>query len=258
MIIDTEQVEDAKQTDTSFDSTIETDSLDLEQDGNLIVVAIPFIDQDDLVANENIGLLQQIKRFLCQTLIEDERCLCVGRFKVLESIETVRILKFSCASVVSIIAWHVLVRKIGWEHDDKYFLRDFISFDLGAVALDSLAFAILSRLYQRDGVDRISFFFPMVISTIFASWSTEIWCMHRAHIGSVWAHHIPLYSGWDLYTKVFRNNDAEWWSQIAMALCWGQYVNGIAVWGRDSVLTCEYASYVTAGNGCNYSSTNDS
>jgi hypothetical protein len=32
--------------------------------------------------------------------------------------------------------------------------------------------------------------------------------MHRAHIGSGWAHHIPLYSGWDLYTKVFRNNDA--------------------------------------------------
>jgi len=88
MIIDTEQVEDAKQTDTSFDSTIESDSLDLEQDGNLIVVAIPFIDQDDLVANENIGLLQQIKRFLCQTLIEDDRCLRVGRFKVLESINT--------------------------------------------------------------------------------------------------------------------------------------------------------------------------
>lgn len=314
MIIDTEQVEDAKQTDTSFDSTIETDSLDLEQDGNLIVVAIPFIDQDDLVANENIGLLQQIKRFLCQTLIEDERCLCVGRFKVLESIETVRILKFSCASVVSIIAWHVLVRKIGWEHDDKYFLRDFISFDLGAVALDSLAFAILSRLYQRDGVDRISFFFPMVISTIFASWSTEIWFLRNSitlyNIRYTWPWELFLYAGvcivlilvvvgltifhsirdgiciqkfleimmlvflfilpgathssfhlhhwasfWMLGMLFSR---PEWWSQIAMALCWGQYVNGIAVWGRDSVLTCEYASYVTAGNGCNYSSTNDS
>ncbi|CAB9516513.1 expressed unknown protein [Seminavis robusta] len=41
-----------------------------------------------------------------------------------------------------------------------------------------------------------------------------------------------------------------WWSQLAMAWCWGQYVNGIAVWGRDPPLKCSYASYITKRQGC--------
>jgi hypothetical protein len=32
-----------------------------------------------------------------------------------------------------------------------------------------------------------------------------------------------------------------WWSRAAMAWCWGCYINGIAVYGRDPVLTCAYA-----------------
>ena len=42
------------------------------------------------------------------------------------------------------------------------------------------------------------------------------------------------------------------WSQLAMAWCWGMYVNGIAVYGRDPVLTCEYAYFLTLDNRCPY------
>jgi len=43
-----------------------------------------------------------------------------------------------------------------------------------------------------------------------------------------------------------------WWSRFAMAWCWGMYMNGIAVYGRDPVLTCEYAYFLTVDNRCPY------
>lgn len=59
-------------------------------------------------------------------------------------------------------------------------------------------------------------------------------------------HH--YYSFWMLGMLFSRE---EWWSQVSMAIAWGQYINGIAAWGRDSVLTCEFADFAAAGNGCN-------
>ena len=37
-----------------------------------------------------------------------------------------------------------------------------------------------------------------------------------------------------------------------MAWCLGMYVNGIAVYGRDPVLTCEYAYFLTVDLNCPY------
>lgn len=39
---------------------------------------------------------------------------------------------------------------------------------------------------------------------------------------------------------------------MTMAWCWGMYVNGIAVYGRDPVLTCEYSYFLTIDNRCPY------
>lgn len=41
-----------------------------------------------------------------------------------------------------------------------------------------------------------------------------------------------------------------WWSRAAMAYSWGMYINGIAAFGRDPLLTCEYALFTSIGNGC--------
>lgn len=60
-------------------------------------------------------------------------------------------------------------------------------------------------------------------------------------------HH--WYAGWLL--GMHANFDV-WWSRLAMAWCWGMYVNGIAVYGRDPVLTCEYAYFLTVDNRCPY------
>jgi hypothetical protein len=43
-----------------------------------------------------------------------------------------------------------------------------------------------------------------------------------------------------------------WWSRAAMAYCWGMYINGIAVYGRDPVLTCEYAYFLSVDMKCPY------
>jgi hypothetical protein len=60
-------------------------------------------------------------------------------------------------------------------------------------------------------------------------------------------HH--WYAGWLL--GMHANFDV-WWSRFAMAWCWGMYINGIAVYGRDPVLTCEYAYFLTIDNHCPY------
>jgi len=35
-----------------------------------------------------------------------------------------------------------------------------------------------------------------------------------------------------------------------MAYCWGMYVNGIAVYGRDPLLTCDYARFLATDQNC--------
>jgi hypothetical protein len=60
-------------------------------------------------------------------------------------------------------------------------------------------------------------------------------------------HH--WFAGWLL--GMHCNFDV-WWSRFAMAWCWGMYINGIAVYGRDPVLTCEYAYFLSLDQKCPY------
>jgi hypothetical protein len=64
---------------------------------------------------------------------------------------------------------------------------------------------------------------------------------------SPYFHFHHWFAGWLL--GMHCNFDI-WWSRAAMAWCWGMYINGIAVYGRDPVLTCEYAYFVATDNRC--------
>jgi len=68
-------------------------------------------------------------------------------------------------------------------------------------------------------------------------------------ITSDYFHMHHWYAGWLMGMQF---NYDVWWSRLAMAWCWGMYVNGIAVYGRDPVLTCEYAYFLTIDNRCPY------
>jgi hypothetical protein len=45
-------------------------------------------------------------------------------------------------------------------------------------------------------------------------------------------------------------NYDTWWSRATQAWCLGQYINGLAVWGRDPTLTCGYAFYISTRQHC--------
>jgi len=60
-------------------------------------------------------------------------------------------------------------------------------------------------------------------------------------------HH--WYVGW--LAGMHANFDV-WWSRATLAWCWGLYINGIAVYGRDPVLTCGYTLFLSKAQGCPY------
>jgi hypothetical protein len=68
-------------------------------------------------------------------------------------------------------------------------------------------------------------------------------------VTSPYFHFHHWFAGWLL--GMHCNVDV-WWSRMAMAWCWGMYINGIAVYGRDPVLTCEYAYFLTVDLRCPY------
>ena len=60
-------------------------------------------------------------------------------------------------------------------------------------------------------------------------------------------HH--WFAGWLL--GMHANFDV-WWSRATLAWCWGLYINGIAVYGRDPLLTCGYTLFLSKQQGCPY------
>lgn len=63
--------------------------------------------------------------------------------------------------------------------------------------------------------------------------------------GNVHIHH--YYSFW-LLGMIF--NRREWYDELMFTVCVGQFVNGIAVYGLDPVLTCSHALYESISNHC--------
>jgi hypothetical protein len=66
-------------------------------------------------------------------------------------------------------------------------------------------------------------------------------------LGSPYFHLHHWYAGWIVGMHLNFN---VWWSRAAMAWCWGCYINGIAVYGRDPVLTCGYAFFLSQDQHC--------
>lgn len=66
---------------------------------------------------------------------------------------------------------------------------------------------------------------------------------------SPYFHFHHWFAGW--LVGMHCNYDV-WWSRAAMAWCWGCYINGIAVYGRDPLMTCGYSFYLSAGGHCPY------
>jgi hypothetical protein len=67
-------------------------------------------------------------------------------------------------------------------------------------------------------------------------------------VPSPYFHFHHWFAGW--FFGMHANLSDVWWSRMTMAYFWGMYINGIAVYGRDPMLTCEYARFVTSDQNC--------
>jgi len=68
-------------------------------------------------------------------------------------------------------------------------------------------------------------------------------------VTSTYFHPHHWFIGW--FLGMHANYDV-WWSRATMAWCWGMYIHGIATWGRDPILSCGYAYFMSRDQFCPY------
>mmetsp|Transcript_1983 Transcript_1983/g.2823 ORF Transcript_1983/g.2823 Transcript_1983/m.2823 type:complete len:502 (+) Transcript_1983:125-1630(+) len=61
-----------------------------------------------------------------------------------------------------------------------------------------------------------------------------------------------LHHWFGMFLIGMHTNINKWWSRCAQFICWGIYVNGIAAYGRDPILTCAYAYYISTDGNCSF------
>ena len=96
-------------------------------------------------------------------------------------------------------------------------------------------------LHVRHAV-RHGFFVRKFMELVLA---VVVWFLPYASSPCFLLHH--WFAGW--WVGMHANFDT-WWSRATLAWCWGLYVNGIAAYGRDPVLTCGYALFISDQNRC--------
>jgi len=177
-------------------------------------------------------------RILLDNAIPDD-CRYIGRgqyrIKLFDSIESIRVVKFSLCTIILVIFWNWLVKLLGYEHDEAYDLPKFFYFDIGSVVLDCVLFSIIGRLYKKKGVDRLfPFIIPAALSCFHGSWSSEVWFLK---------HSLTLYNGLQVALAVVdlcsgggnRNIDSHW----APYPCFGQrWEPHLQIGGNDADRSC--------------------
>ena len=136
---------------------------------------IPNNEQDEIFrkCSSRKRLWEILKMCACKNAFPDDLT-HFRRFQVIESIETVRILKFLVVTTILMMTNYAIVRGLEWENDEYYSLVDFFVFDFVNVMVYSVVFAIVGRIGKRKGVDRLVFILPTMFASIATSASTNI------------------------------------------------------------------------------------
>mmetsp|Transcript_1541 Transcript_1541/g.2176 ORF Transcript_1541/g.2176 Transcript_1541/m.2176 type:complete len:403 (-) Transcript_1541:190-1398(-) len=102
---------------------------------------------------------------------------------------------------------------------------------------------VIVVLHVNYAVKRKTFvvkFLELVLSVVFLMYP---------YATSPYLHLHHWYVGW---LVGMHANFNVWWSRATLAWCWGLYINGIAVYGRDPVLTCGYTLFLSKQQRCPY------
>ncbi|KAL7552118.1 hypothetical protein ACHAWF_015330 [Thalassiosira exigua] len=88
----------------------------------------------------------------------------------------------------------------------------------------------------------------VLISRIFEA--TTLLCLFILPFATDNSFH--LHHWYAMWLIGMQSNAPEWWARAFQAYCLGSYLNGIAVYGRDPVLGCEYAFYRSTDISCEF------
>ncbi|GFH61622.1 hypothetical protein CTEN210_18098 [Chaetoceros tenuissimus] len=270
------------------------------------------VDEEDHIANTSQqesntnSVYKRALHILDANFIPDEKLTHIKGIQIFESVQAVRLLKFIVMTFVSMLIMHAIVRALDWEHDVYYSIRDFFHYDFGTAILYTTVLGIIGRVHDKKGVDRLSFFLPLLIGSILTSASTNIEFLRNSitfyNVSCTWpwtlfvfAAIILLLLGWISFLHI-RNtirdqswsrqlveillivlffilpkvlhghfhlhhyysfwmlgmifNRQEWYDQLMFAICVGQFVNGISVYGIDPVHTCRHVLHASISNHC--------
>jgi hypothetical protein len=117
-------------------------------------------------------------------------------------------------------------------------------FALGVVILFSSVFIAHAKVaYQKRNLLKIKI---IEISVCIILFIIPLVVVKHDEIQYLHFHH--WFAGWfiGMHFSIFD----KWWSIGCMAYCYGMYINGIAVYGRDPLLTCDYANFIVKDLNC--------
>jgi hypothetical protein len=117
-------------------------------------------------------------------------------------------------------------------------------FALGVVILFSSVFIAHAKVaYQKRNLLKIKI---IEISVCIILFIIPLVVVKHDEIQYLHFHH--WFAGWfiGMHFSIFD----KWWSIGCMAYCYGMYINGIAVYGRDPLLTCDYANFLVNDLNC--------
>jgi hypothetical protein len=95
----------------------------------------------------------------------------VRNVDILDSVEALRLLKFTVLTALAMVFMFHWARFMDWEHDGSYSMQDMLLFDAGNMMLDIIVFFFLGRLYKQKGVDHLAWTLVTLMASIYTSWS---------------------------------------------------------------------------------------
>jgi hypothetical protein len=150
----------------SDSSTYSYCSSDLEQQSSDISENDEQSHDNQNLTRCHLLLYEKARVFLSKNLIPDQSLVRLGSVQIFHSIEAVRIVKFFILTISMLHMMYFVSRYLNWEHDYWFTISSFWKDDSSHVTLDSVTFAIIARLYTRNGVDRL---FPIILPMVRSS-----------------------------------------------------------------------------------------
>jgi hypothetical protein len=145
----------------------------LSKKGPYALVGLNEVEDDNNNFTQDLVIVESISKWievLHYNLIP-EHWYGFRSVELLDSVEGLRLFKFTLVTVFAMVFMFYLARFMNWEHDSNYSLHDMLIFDAGNMMLDIIVFFLIGRLYKQRGVDHLAWTVMTLVASIYTSWS---------------------------------------------------------------------------------------